>query len=136
MTDIRTSTSGDVFEIYRDVLDVTSMNRPHVNCILTDTAGHTHRWHVGGKVATDYDPSVHYEMPSLVWVKDGEEFWEDDDEPHEVGHHECRICGERVAPPYTADIEQRYIPGLIHYRVNGVSVSKAEFDLRRSQCPR
>ena len=125
------STNEDTFEIYRDMMDVTSMSRPNVGCILVDKAGHAHRWLEDGKLATHYNPSAHYEIPSLVWVKDGEKYWEDDDQPHDVGHHECRICGEHIVPPYCADTYQQYAPGLVHYKINGLSVSKEEFERRR-----
>lgn len=122
--------SNDIFEMRRDMIDVTSMHRPDTSWRFVDAIGHEHRWHVDGKPAVSYNPSARYDTPTLVWVKDGEEYWEDDDEPHAVGHLECRQCGERIEPRYTADSTTQHIAGLAHYRINGESVSREEFELR------
>ena len=83
--------------------------------------------------ATNYNAVHDYVTPTLLWVKDGEEFWEDDDEPHDVGHLECRQCGEHVSPGYTADTYRVYIPGLRWYRINGESVSEQDFERRLAE---
>jgi hypothetical protein len=121
----------DRFETWCDLIDVTSLHRPDTAWRFVDANGHVHQWFVGGKVAETYRPDVKLETPTLVWVKDGEEYWEDDDEPHPVGHLECGQCGEHVLPGYTADAYTQYIPGLRHYLINGVPVSKDEFEQRR-----
>ena len=66
-------------------------------------------------------------MPSLIWVKDGEEYYEDDDEPHPIGHLECRQCGEHIQPRSTADEFQQFAPGLRWFTIDGRRVSKDEF---------
>lgn len=111
------------FESGCDMLEVTSLHRPNLSWHLIDDEGHGHRWLPAG----NYNPTIKYEVPSLVWVKDGEEYWEDDDEPHDVGHHECRLCGQRIEPGYCPDSSEQYISGLRWYRVDGRSVSREEF---------
>jgi hypothetical protein len=121
----------DVFSTRRDLVDVTSNHRPNVGRIITDQAGHAHPWcGSDGQPAASYSPSAQYNIPSLMWVKDGEECWPDDDEPHEVGHHECRMCGERVEPPFTADTWQMHIAGMRHCYVNGTEVTREEYERR------
>jgi len=95
-----------------DLIEVTSSHRPDPAWVFIDAHGHEHRWHVDGKPAMSYNPSAKYGTPSLVWVKDGESYWPDDDEPHEVGHLECRQCGEHIEPGYTADTIRQYVRGL------------------------
>lgn len=119
--------SGHQFEMQCDPIEVTSLHRPDTAWVFTDAHGHEHRWFVGDKPATSYRPSERYETPSLVWVKDGEEYWEDDDEPHPVGHLECRQCGEHIAPRYRPDDCVQYIPGLKHFYVDGRPVTEDEF---------
>lgn len=132
-----TSTSGHVsvtdlnrrFKVVRDPpIDVTMLHRPDTDWVTVDRHGHEHRWFIRGQPATSYDPSAHYDTPSLVWVKDGEEGYPDDDEPHDVGHHECRQCGQRIEPGYTADSMRRFIPGLATYYLDGESVTQPEFE--------
>lgn len=120
----------DVFETGCDLIDVTSIHRPDTSWYFSDEHGHEHRWHVDGKPAVSYNPSARYDTPTLVWVKDGEDYWEDDDEPHDVGHLECRQCGEHANPGYTADGTEQHIPGPRWYRINGASVSPEEFQQR------
>lgn len=120
----------DVFEMTCDLIDATSLSRPDTAWCFIDAAGHEHRWHVGDLPATSYNPSGTYHVPSLVWVKDGEEWFEYDDEPHDVGHYECRLCGEHIEPRYRADDTRQQIAGLRHYSINGESVSEEEFRRR------
>lgn len=120
--------NGDVLECSRDLIDVTSLRRPDTGWRFVDAAGHEHRWHdVDGEPAESYDPSMQYHAPTLAWVKDGEEYWEDDDRPHNVGHHECARCGERIEPRYRADDTAQYIAGLLRCTINGRPVSEEEF---------
>jgi hypothetical protein len=119
----------DRFEAGQDPIDVTSMHRPDTGWVMVDAHGHEHRWHVDGRPAVSYSPSATYDVPTLVYVKDGEET-DEDGETYEVGHLECRACGEHVRPGYTADTIRQYIPGLRWYRINGQSVSPEEFERR------
>lgn len=121
------------FECGQNPIDVTSAHRPDTAWRVTDAHGHEHRWHVDGKPAVSYAPSARYETPTLVWVKDGEEYWEDDDEPHAVGHLECRLCGEHIEPRYRADDCTQYIPGLRWYRIDGRLVSPDEYARRLAE---
>lgn len=121
---------NQTFDYGCEMVDVTSMHRPDTSWLITDTHGHPHRWYVDGQPADGYRPDAKYETPTLVWIKDGEEYWEDSDEPHEVGHLECRECGEHIEPHYTADSCTAYVPGLRWYRIDGQHVSKEEFERR------
>lgn len=120
----------DVFEQDLGIVDVTSNHRPDTAWRFTDAAGHEHRWFADGQPAESYRADARHEVPSLVWVKDGEDFYPGDDEPHDIGHHECRHCGEHVEPSYTADTNRVFIKGLTTCRINGKQVSKEEFDRR------
>jgi hypothetical protein len=120
----------DVFDGHCDLLDVTSLHRPDTAWVFVDAHGHEHRWHVDGKPAASYRPDAKHETPTLLWIKDGEEYWEDDDEPHDVGHLECTQCGEHVTPRYTADATTQHIAGLRNYRINGEPVTQEEFERR------
>ena len=118
------------FECGQELVDVTSNHRPDTSWHFTDAQGHEHRWYVEGKPAATYHPEATHDTPTLVWVKDGVEYWEDDDEPHDVGHLECRQCGESIAPAYTADAWVQHIGGLRWYRIDGQLVSEDEFRRR------
>jgi hypothetical protein len=122
----------DTFRQEVSQLEVTSLHRPDTGWIFVDHAGHAHRWHVAGEQipATAYNPRHKYEVPTLVWVKDGEEYWEDDDEPHDVGHTECRVCGEHISPRSKPDDCQQFIPGLRRCYINDQPVSADEYDRR------
>ena len=120
-----------LFESGCELVDVTSLHRPDTSWQVIDAQGHEHCWYVNGLPAGSYNPATTHETPTLVWIKDGEEYWEDDDEPHAVGHLECRQCGERLRPGYTADAYQVYVPGLRWYRIDGERVTEAEFMRRR-----
>jgi HNH endonuclease len=144
--------NGDVFETRCEMLDVTSNHRPDTAWRHTDAAGHVHQWHVrepqvtlqnpgGPEVAIAvegqrlvpadaYSPAYHYEVPTLAYVQDGVECWDGDDEPHTVGHLECPLCGEHVAPGYCADTITQLMPGLRSCYINGVPVSRDEFERR------
>jgi|ERR1051325_717103 hypothetical protein len=123
---------GDLlFESSCDLVDMTSANRPDPSWVFVDAQGHEHRWFTNGQPATSYDPQLSYEVPTLVWVVDGVEYW--DGELHEVGHTECRLCGEHIAPRSTPDTCQQLVPGLRHFRINGQPVSKEEFERRAKE---
>jgi hypothetical protein len=62
-------------------------------------------------------------------MHDGWEYFEDG-ERIELTHLECKLCGERVKPGYTADDTPQYIQGIRRCTINGVSVSKEEFERR------
>jgi hypothetical protein len=121
------------FEMKRELLEATCLHRPDTSWNIVDRNRHKHSWHADGKPATSYNPGTKYDTPSLVWVKDGEEWWEDDDEPHDVGHLECRICGQYIEPGYTSDSTRQYVPGPYEYTINGQPVSKEEFDRRLTE---
>lgn len=124
------------FRMECDPIEVTMLHRPDTGWKFIDAAGHEHRWYVGDEPADRYDPMTRYGTPTLTWVKDGEEYWEGDDEPHPVGHLECRICGEHVQPQYKADECRQYIPGLKRCYIDDQPVSYDEFTRRAQEfCP-
>lgn len=128
MTNTFTTKNGDVFEMSFDLMDVTSMRRPDETWRYTDVRGHLHQWFEDGQPMERYRPDRTHDTPTLVWVKDGEEYWEGDDEPHPVGHNECRECGEHIEPRYTADTTTQYVAGLLHCRINGQVATREEFE--------
>lgn len=129
---------ADTLETGCDLLDVTSLHRPDTAWRFVDAHGHDHRWYVDGGgpggehiSASGYSPQLRYITPTLIWVKDGEEYWEDDAEPDAVGHLECAQCGERIAPAYCADTTRQFIAGLRWFRINGRLVSREEFEAHK-----
>ena len=125
------TTGSDVFEVETEPVDVTSLSRPDVGWTFIDAHGHQHQWCVDGLPAMSYQPSKRYDVPTAIWVVDYVAYFPDG-EPYNVGHHECRICGDRVEPRLTADTHRQFIPGLRTYRINGETVSEEEF-LRRAK---
>lgn len=128
---------GDTFETGCEMVDVTSMHRPDTSWRFTDPAGHIHQWYEVAKLDTDntlpalrYSPREKYTTPTLIWVKDGEEYWDGDDEPHDVGHHECKDCHVHIEPRYCADEYQQFMPGLRWCKINGEDVPVEEFERR------
>lgn len=122
---------GNVYEVYCDMLDVTSNHRPNTGWMFIDRERHEHCWveTATGLRAAAYDPSKQYEVPTVEFVRTGS--WVDDDgEEHESGHFECKFCRDRVELAFMADTEQRFIPGTKHCRINGESVTVEEFRRR------
>lgn len=96
-----------------DKVEVTSARRPDTGWRFTDPAGHEHRWYAGDVPAQGYDPMVEYSLPTTIFVKDGEEYFDDlDDEPHPVGHLECVQCASVIEPGYCADTSPMFVRGL------------------------
>ncbi len=122
---------GRRFEIHRDLIDVTSLHRPDINWLFIDPAGHEHRWHFKTPdewiIAYTYEPQQSYGVPSVEKVVDSPGYSDDYTYIPEVFHHECRICRAHVHPGYIADDYKQFITGLIHYTVDGESVSEDEF---------
>ncbi len=121
-----------LFEISREMLDVTSLHRPNLAWSHTDPAGHTYRWlvqkekNVWVKPGFYYDAMKKYRIFGLLEVVtehgDGEEAWT-------TSTFFCRRCGAQIRPGFTADDTQQFIPGLARRRINGVSVSERTWNL-------
>jgi hypothetical protein len=125
---------GDhTFACERELIDVSMLHRPDETWRHIDAQGHEHRWYANGQPVTTYAPNVEYTTPTLIWVKDGETWYADDDEPHEIGHTECAICGEHVRPGYTSDSHKQYIAGLAHYYIDDQPVPEEEFKKRLAE---
>jgi hypothetical protein len=123
------SRNGDVFESGCDLIDVTSLHRPDTSWRIVDAAGHAHRWYANGQPADTYRPEATYDVPTLRWVHDDWGYFEDG-ERYEIGHHECRDCGEHIEPRSRADDCTQMIPGPRWFTINGEPVSPEEFKRR------
>lgn len=109
--------------IEHPLIDASSLHRPDTSWHVVDASGHEHRWYVDGTPTSSYNPTAKYETPTLVWIKDGEEYWDDDEQPHDVGHLECRQCGEHIEPRYTSDSFQQMIPsGMVRWGIKDAEV--------------
>lgn len=120
---------SDLFEMEQEVIDVTSSHRPDTSWRFVDAAGHEHRWFADDQPAESYRSGAKYDVPTLVWVKDGVRY-DEDGEPYDVGHNECLQCGEHVDPRYTADTTRRKMAGLASYWINGTEVPQEDFERR------
>lgn len=118
---------GHTYEAGCEMVDVTSNHRPDTNWTFTDAKGHVHQWYDGDMLAQGYSPSKAYTTPTLVWVKDGEEYWGESEDPHPFGHLECKECGEHIQPGYCADSHRMFIPGLRWFTIDGEPVAEREF---------
>ena len=82
-----TTNGTDIFESGCELMDVTSLHRPDPGWLAIDSHSHRHRWHADGAIATSYSPSKKYETPSLIWIQDGVEYF-DDGVSLPYGHHD------------------------------------------------
>ena len=117
--------NGHTWEVYMEPVEVTSLHRPDPDWTFTDSAGHIHRWDPPGA----YRPLVHYSLPTLKGVTDFAGVYDEQGEMLEppIWHWECRQCGQRVDPGYTADQYRQYVAGLKHYLIDDRHVSFEEF---------
>lgn len=119
--------SGDLVESGGDLLDMSSSRRPDLAWRFVDGHGHAHRWHEGDLPASTYRPDRTYHVPSVRWVHEGWDYYEDG-ERTERGHYECRDCGEVVTRGFTADATRQLVPGLQWYRINGEAATKEDVE--------
>jgi hypothetical protein len=120
--------AGDhAFEITREMIDVTSLSRPDTSWRFVDAAGHVHQWFVGDRPAERYDPSASYVLPTLHAVETGRWFDEEGEE-HVDEEYRCVQCEAVVVPRTRADDTQMFIPGMARCFIDGVRVTKEEFD--------
>lgn len=115
------------FEVRADPIEVTSLHCPNTSWRFVDPAGHEHRWYLGTKPAESYRPDAHYEVPTLAVVFDGYGYYPDGSQ-YRREHYECRQCGARVTPSYTADTTRQYIAGLKHFYIDGREVAQETFE--------
>jgi hypothetical protein len=125
---MRMHANGRMFEITRDKIDVTSLNRPDTGWGFIDANGHAHQWYVGDQPAPlRYDPSASYVLPTLHRVEIGR--WVDDDgEAHAIHENRCIQCQEVITPGMRSDDTRQFIAGMVHYYIDGTPVTKEEFD--------
>ena len=116
------------FEVEHELTCLSSMfglSRPDLHWVEVDPQGHEHRWILPA------DGTSTPITPTLVWKKTGEKCFEDDDEPHEVGHQVCATCGYGpIVPGTVISHEPQYAAGLSHFRINGEEVPREEFERR------
>lgn len=62
---------------------------------------------------------------SVEWFVDSVEYCPQCEEDHEEGHWVCPLCLEKVERGQRP--EQSYVPGMIHYWINGESVDEDTF---------
>lgn len=117
---------GRTFRVERETIDATCQNRADETWTRVDAAGHEHFW-TFDCVRGAYRPDAKAEVPTLRWVVDGTEYWEDG-EPYQVGHYECKVCGEHVTPGTCADTNRQWIAGLAHCYINDEPVSRETFE--------
>lgn len=124
----------DVFEAYSEVIEETPDDHPDPSWSYTDKAGHVHRWHVldlsGGYVlaAEAYVPGATYEVPTLEVLEEHPGVWDaENEELIPVYYRRCAQCHERIAPGTTGPLFRVYRAGALHYRINGVEVSRREY---------
>jgi len=100
-----------ILRVERDVIEVTPISKPDDDWEFTDKKGHLHRWQNG-------------KLPSLKQVIDcpaTEEY------PAEI-HFECKRCGETIIPHYKPPEYREYEPGLTHFYIDDVEVTKGELE--------
>ena len=115
--------NGRTFRSERDMINVTSINRPDPSWRFTDANGHLHQWYVNGQPATEYRLIGTYTVPTVYWIVDVPAT----DEYPEMGHHECILCNQRVRPGSCADAYEQFIPGMRYYYIDDMPVSEQEF---------
>ena len=117
--------NGHTYQIQTELLEVTSLSRPDLRWSFTDAAGHTHRW---SPCDAPYDPSTSYTVPTTRIVQ-GEPYWcVDCAEDHQDSLRVCARCGEVITPGTTSDETRQFIPGMKRAFIDGVPVSKEEFE--------
>ncbi len=109
----RIKNDDDMLEITRDVIEVTPMRTIDDDWEYIDLKGHLHRWQ-------------NNKLPSLRKVIDSLA----DEEYPESSHMICKHCGQTINPGYKEPDAREYIQGLGHYRINGIDVTKEQFEKR------
>jgi hypothetical protein len=102
------------YRVDQDMIEVTSLTGmyPDPEWRHICACGGMHSYFVGQAPASARDFMGRLTTPTLRWIKDGEHWFEDDDEPTPYGHTECAQCGEHIIPGQTYRPGPVYIPGL------------------------
>jgi hypothetical protein len=122
---MKTTFKGMQIEAGCEMIDVTSNHRPDTSWRHVDERGHVHQWHANGEPARGYSPMDKHDVPTLQYLVD--EIWTDQfGERRELGHNECKQCGEHIEPRHTADTHKQMIPGLRWFKINGRDATEEE----------
>jgi hypothetical protein len=122
---IHVSPSRRRFTVECEPFDVTSNWRPDTSWLFRDAAGHEHRWWTNGAPATDYNPQLSYDVPTLRRVID-EQWIDEDGSEREAAHLECVKCSEHVQPGHMSDPWRQFIPGLKRFYIDDEPVTEDE----------
>lgn len=106
-------------EMWREIIDVTTIQEPDRSWRLTDSHGHVHRWVGCGDKAE-------VTTCNAKTIIDG---WYEPDSPISHIEYRCRECGDEVKPGWRATEFRRWIPGLPHFLIDGVEVTKSEYEI-------
>lgn len=99
------------FEVFHDLLEVTSPVVKDLAWKYRDPAGHRFGWNENERVN------------GVKWIVD----YPGDDEYPEEGHHECRRCGAVVEPGWKPNAICQHVEGLSSCLINGKEVTREEF---------
>lgn len=115
-----------VFEMTRELIDVTRAHRADEHWRFVDPSGHVHQWEwPDGK--REYRPDQTATIPTVTRVVTAEGIDEDGVE-FEDAHMECLLCGAIVEPGFRPDTHRQYIAGMITYYVDGFAVTPDEYE--------
>lgn len=122
--------NGKQLEVTTELIDITSLSRPDPSWKFIDPAGHLHRWHDAQGPLKDYHGQACH-VPSAVRVRTPEEDYAEEDygDIIETSRLDCKLCGHQdISPGTCADTTRVYMPGLRHLFIDGVEVSREEFN--------
>lgn len=104
--------NGQFPEIHvaRHAIGVTPGDERDPEWRYVDKKGHVHQYTASGDVT------------SVKWIQEAPAT----DEYPELGHYECKRCGEVVLPGRHIVTTRQYIAGLVECTVNGESVTQEE----------
>jgi hypothetical protein len=105
------------FEV--DTIETTSIGPDYIRdleWVERDDHAHEHRWQEGGEQT--------WHPVTIDW------FDSDGDEYSDTTYH-CNICNDEIEPGYKIDPKwtpgmRRFVPGLAHYYLDGVEITKDE----------
>ena len=103
------------FRIEQGTIDVTQLREPDPEWCYQDKKGHIHVWRL-----VDGEPQV---VASLVYIVDSP----GTDEYPEIGHTECRRCGEHVDAGYRPVPYRVTAAGLRTFYINDEEVSEEKY---------
>jgi len=105
-----------VVTIKRDVIQVPAVTEPDPGWRYVDKAGHEHRWAV--RYGDGEIPTCNVHVEQIGYYPDGE--------PRYQVRYFCKECGEEIFPRVVPCVFPHYVPGPVHYFINGREVSKEE----------